>query len=47
MDAILFYILAFFAVMGGVLMVSLKNPLSGAFMLDTAMPLACGIFSCR
>src|SRR5512136_1157543 len=27
--------------------VSEANPLSGAFMLDTAMPLARGIFSCR
>ena len=33
MDVILFYILAFFAVAGGLLMVSLKNPLSGAFSL--------------
>lgn len=45
MDAILFYILAFFAVMGGVLMVSLKNPLSGAFSLILSLCSLAGLFA--
>ncbi len=45
MDVILFYILAFFAVMGGVLMVSLKNPLSGAFSLILSLCSLAGLFA--
>jgi NADH-quinone oxidoreductase subunit J len=45
MDAILFYILAFFAVLGGVLMVSLKNPLSGAFALILSLCSLAGLFA--
>ena len=45
MDAILFYILAFFAVMGGLLMVSLKNPLSGAFSLILSLCSLAGLFA--
>lgn len=45
MDAILFYILAFLAVMGGVLMVSLKNPLSGAFALILSLCALAGLFA--
>ena len=45
MDAILFYILAFLAVMGGLLMVSLKNPLSGAFALILSLCSLAGLFA--
>ena len=45
MDAILFYLLAFFAVVGGVLMVSLKNPLSGAFSLILSLCALAGLFA--
>ncbi|HET6347605.1 MAG TPA: NADH-quinone oxidoreductase subunit J [Candidatus Krumholzibacteria bacterium] len=45
MDAILFYILAFLAVMGGLLMVSLKNPLSGAFSLILSLCALAGLFA--
>jgi NADH-quinone oxidoreductase subunit J len=42
--AVLFYILAFFAVAGGLLMVSLKNPLSGAFALILSLCSLAGLF---
>jgi len=45
MAAILFYILAFFAVAGGLLMVSLKNPLSGAFALILSLCSLAGLFA--
>ena len=45
MDAILFYLLAFFAVAGGLLMVSLKNPLSGAFALILSLCSLAGLFA--
>ena len=45
MDAILFYILAFLAVAGGLLMVSLKNPLSGAFALILSLCSLAGLFA--
>jgi NADH-quinone oxidoreductase subunit J len=45
MDAILFYILAFLAVAGGLLMVSLKNPLSGAFSLILSLCSLAGLFA--
>src|SRR5678815_6034790 len=45
MDVILFYILAFFAVAGGLLMVSLKNPLSGAFSLILSLCSLAGLFA--
>jgi NADH-quinone oxidoreductase subunit J len=45
MDAILFYILAFFAVLGGMLMVSLRNPLSGAFSLILSLCALAGLFA--
>jgi len=45
MDAILFYLLAFLAVAGGLLMVSLKNPLSGAFALILSLCSLAGLFA--
>jgi len=45
MDAILFYILAFLAVAGGLLMVSQKNPLSGAFSLILSLCALAGLFA--
>jgi NADH-quinone oxidoreductase subunit J len=45
MQAVLFYILAGFAVMGGLLMVSLKNPLSGAFALILSLCSLAGLFA--
>ena len=45
MGAILFYVLAFFAVAGGLLMVSLKNPLSGAFALILSLCSLAGLFA--
>jgi NADH-quinone oxidoreductase subunit J len=44
-DVVLFYMLAFFAVMGGLLMVSLKNPLSGAFALILSLCALAGLFA--
>jgi NADH-quinone oxidoreductase subunit J len=45
MQAVLFYILAGFAVVGGLLMVSLKNPLSGAFALILSLCSLAGLFA--
>ncbi len=45
MQAVLFYILATFAVAGGLLMVSLKNPLSGAFALILSLCSLAGLFA--
>ena len=45
MDAILFYILAFLSVAGGILMVSQKNPLSGAFSLILSLVSLAGLFA--
>ena len=45
MQAVLFYILAGFAVIGGLLMVSLKNPLSGAFALILSLCSLAGLFA--
>jgi NADH-quinone oxidoreductase subunit J len=45
MGTILFYILAFFAVGGGLLMVSLKNPLSGAFALILSLCSLAALFA--
>jgi NADH-quinone oxidoreductase subunit J len=42
---ILFYILAGLAVMGGLLMVSLRNPLSGAFSLILSLVSLAGLFA--
>lgn len=45
MQAVLFYILAGLAVAGGLLMVSLKNPLSGAFSLILSLCSLAGLFA--
>jgi len=45
MDVILFYLLAFLAVAGGLLMVSLKSPLSGAFALILSLCSLAGLFA--
>jgi len=45
MQAVLFYLLAGFAVIGGLLMVSLKNPLSGAFALILSLCSLAGLFA--
>lgn len=44
-EAIAFYILAALAVLGGVIMVTRKNPLSGAFALVLSMVAIAGIFA--
>ena len=43
--AILFYIFAALAVLGGLLMVSLRNPLSGAFSLILSLVSLAGLFA--
>lgn len=43
--AILFYIFATLAVLGGLLMVSLRNPLSGAFSLILSLVSLAGLFA--
>lgn len=45
MHAVLFYILATLSVAGGLLMVSLKNPLSGAFSLILSLCSLAGLFA--
>jgi NADH-quinone oxidoreductase subunit J len=45
MQAVLFYMLAFLAVAGGLLMVSMKNPLSGAFALILSLCSLAGLFA--
>jgi NADH-quinone oxidoreductase subunit J len=45
MQAILFYILAVLAVAGGLLMVTQKNPLSGAFSLILSLVSLAGLFA--
>jgi len=45
MQAVLFYILATLSVLGGLLMVSLKNPLSGAFALILSLCSLAGLFA--
>ncbi len=45
MHAVLFYMLASLAVAGGLLMVSLKNPLSGAFALILSLCSLAGLFA--
>jgi NADH-quinone oxidoreductase subunit J len=45
MQAVLFYILATLSVLGGLLMVSLKNPLSGAFSLILSLCSLAGLFA--
>jgi len=45
MHAVLFYILATLAVVGGLLMVSLKNPLSGAFALILSLCSLAALFA--
>jgi NADH-quinone oxidoreductase subunit J len=45
MQAALFYVLATLAVAGGLLMVSLKNPLSGAFALILSLCSLAGLFA--
>lgn len=45
MQAILFYILAALSVAGGILMVSQKNPLSGAFSLILSLVSLAGLFA--
>ena len=45
MQAVLFYILAGLAVVGGLVMVSLKNPLSGAFSLILSLCSLAGLFA--
>jgi len=44
-EAIAFYILAFFAVLGGVLMVTRRNPLAGAMSLVLSLVSLAGIFA--
>ena len=43
--AVAFYILAFFSVLGGVLMVTRRNPLSGAFALVLSLVSLAGLFA--
>jgi NADH-quinone oxidoreductase subunit J len=45
MQAVLFYILAALAVIGGLLMVSMRNPLSGAFALILSLCSLAGLFA--
>jgi NADH-quinone oxidoreductase subunit J len=45
METIAFYTFAFLAVMGGVLMVSFRNPLSGAFALVLSLVSLAGLFA--
>lgn len=45
MQAVVFYILATLSVVGGLLMVSLKNPLSGAFSLILSLCSLAGLFA--
>ena len=45
MQAVLFYMLATLAVLGGLLMVSLKNPLSGALSLILSLCSLAGLFA--
>lgn len=45
MQAVLFYLLAGLAVAGGLMMVSLKNPLSGAFSLILSLCALAGLFA--
>jgi NADH-quinone oxidoreductase subunit J len=45
MQAVLFYILATLSVLGGLLMVSMKNPLSGAFSLILSLCSLAGLFA--
>jgi NADH-quinone oxidoreductase subunit J len=45
MQAVCFYILASLAVAGGLLMVSMKNPLSGAFALILSLCSLSGLFA--
>lgn len=45
MQAVLFYLLAGLSVLGGLLMVSQKNPLSGAFSLILSLVSLAGLFA--
>ncbi len=45
MQAILFYLLAALSILGGLLMVSLRNPLSGAFSLILSLCSLAGLFA--
>ena len=45
MQAVVFYILASLSVLGGLLMVSMKNPLSGAFALILSLCSLAGLFA--
>jgi NADH-quinone oxidoreductase subunit J len=45
MHAVVFYILASLSVLGGLLMVSMKNPLSGAFALILSLCSLAGLFA--
>ena len=45
MADVIFYILAFFAIAGGILMVSFRNPLSGAFSLVLSLFAVAALFA--
>lgn len=45
MEAVFFYVFAFLAVAGGILMVSFRNPLSGAFSLVLSLVALAGLFA--
>ena len=45
MQALFFYIFAFLSIAGGILMVSFKNPLSGAFSLVLSLVSLAGLFA--
>lgn len=45
MEALFFYLFAFLSIAGGVLMVSFRNPLSGAFSLVLSLVSLAGLFA--